>query len=731
MKTRKAWKKLGRRIPSGTKPEQVEMVGDVARHLFSYEQTISEIEYVAQFKDRFIAQGEELDQAWKALENRLQTWVDGLAALPGPKIEQDWLEMVADNERLLDWGLELARTFDLLALPIPQPDTSLWLTALEACCESRLNAILQDERAYDPAIIRRLDQNLRLKEATHLHPYYFMPYWEYFGQIFKSLETARLDHDLEEAIRIREFHLMFGARFNQRHFTLFLGPTNSGKTYQALQKLAAASHGIYLAPLRLLALEVSETLNAWGIPCNMVTGEERIFVEGARHTASTIEMLPLDHTWDIGVIDEAQMLGDPERGWAWTQAILGLQAKEVCVVGAPEAFPAIEKLLQLTQDPWETIFLERMTPLKILPQPIKDFSELTPGTAIIAFSRRHVLSLKELVERKTGSLAAVLYGALPPEVRRHQAHLFASRQRPFLVATDAIGMGLNLPIEKLLFAQDVKHFDQTEVPLTPMEVRQIGGRAGRFGKNEIGWIGTFRIPMHHIRHCWEQKPPDIQKAHLAPNLQHILAMTEIAGVGDRSLARLLLLFTKSVKPDPKVYLMSDMEEQITLARITDRYRSLSLETRFSLSAAPVPLNANSAVTAFELMVATVAKNKKLALKPLLPTMGQGNDEKLTDLEAAMKIVNLYSWLHFRFPENFPKLQEAQTTRELLNQAINRQLGRTPPRSLNCQGCKTPLPNDYRGKYCHQCRSQKDRSWQSRPGKRSAVSKPWRRESTKR
>ncbi len=731
MKTRKAWKKLGRRIPAHTQPARIETVGEACRHLFSYEQTVSETEYLLLFKDRYVRQGESLKEAWESLEYRLTGWLTHLSDVSGAAMEQEWAALIADRERLLDWGLELAKPFEQLQLSLPGPDPALWPEALAACRQRRLDTILQDDRALDPPTIRRLDHALVSEEDDHPHPYYFMSYWEYYGRIFKAMETARFDLELEKAIRIRDFHLMFGARFAKRHFTLFLGPTNSGKTYQALQKLAQVERGIYLAPLRLLALEVAETLNEWGVRCHMVTGEERILVPEARHTASTIEMLPLDHSWDFAVIDEAQMLGDSERGWAWTQAILGLQAREIAVVGAPEALPAIEKLLRLTRDSWEVITLERMTPLKLLPHPVKDFSELEPGTALIAFSRRQVLSLKEMVEQKTGKPTAVLYGALPPEVRRHQAHLFASGQRPFLVATDAIGMGLNLPIATLLFAQDTKHIDRTDIPLTPMEVRQIGGRAGRFGKNEVGFIGTFRIPMHHIRQCWEQKPPEIQKAHLAPNLQHLLAMTDIQGVGDRSLARLLLVFAKSVKPDPKVYMMADLDEQMTLARITDRFRTLSLETRFILSAAPVPLNVTSAVAAFEQMVATVAKNKKLPLKPLLPALGVSPEEKLTDLETAMRIVNLYSWLHFRFPVHFPQLPEAQTMREQLNQAINRQLSRPPVRSFVCRGCQAPLPDDYHGKYCHPCRGQRGDSWRGHRGRPPMAGKPWRGRSSAR
>ncbi|MBF0109386.1 MAG: hypothetical protein HQL76_09435 [Magnetococcales bacterium] len=724
MKTRKAWKKLGRRVPAGTKPASVEFVDDVPRHLFDFDQTLSEEEYLLQFRDRYLGQSDALSQGWHALEHRLRTWTTRLPALEGPGIEEGWQEFITEHERLLDWGMELVTPLEKLSLPLPQPDQEVWRQAREACRQRRLDLILQDERASDPPIIRRLDQNLRKEEEDHPHPFHLMPYWNYFGRIFKALETAHFDHELEEAIRIREFHLMFGARFQQRRFTLFLGPTNSGKTYQALQRLAQAADGIYLAPLRLLALEVAETLNKWGVPCNMVTGEERILVEGARHTASTIEMLPLQETWEMGVIDEIQMLGDPERGWAWTQAILGVQAREVCVVGAPEARPAIEKLLGLTGDPWNIVTLERLTPLKMLPHPVKEFTDLTPGTALIAFSRKHVLGLKETLERRTGTAVAVLYGALPPEVRRHQAQLFASGRCPFLVATDAIGMGLNLPIEKLLFAEDAKHIDRTDHPLTPMEVRQIGGRAGRFGKNQVGWIGTFRIPMSHIRDAWEKNPPEIQKAHLAPNLQHLLAMTEIKGVGDRSLARLFLLFLRSVKPDPRVYLMSDLEDQITLARITDRFRALPLETRFTLSAAPVPLKSTSAVTAFELMVETVARNKKRFVKPLLPATGQEGDEPLVDLENAMKIVNLYSWLHFRFPRNFPQLHEAQLLREQLNQSINRQLGRSPPTPYTCMRCGAPLAKNARGKFCHRCRLQGKQSWLERRHLRSPSRRPF-------
>ena len=116
----------------------------------------------------------------------------------------------------------------------------------------------------------------------------------------------------------------------QHHF--YLGPTNSGKTHMALQTLQQATSGVYLAPLRLLAMEVRDRLMAAGVPCNLITGEERVMVAGARHTASTIEMLNPARTVEVAVIDEIQMLQDPDRGSAWTAALVGVQQKKYLFV---------------------------------------------------------------------------------------------------------------------------------------------------------------------------------------------------------------------------------------------------------------------------------------------------------------------------------------------------------------------------------------------------------------
>lgn len=503
----------------------------------------------------------------------------------------------------------------------------------------------------------------------------YRPQSDHNAEKLKSF-THRESHfhqQLADATRIREFHTLFPARSTPRHFTLFLGPTNSGKTYQALKILAEARTGSYLAPLRLLALEVAETLNSWGVPCHMITGEERVEVEGALHSARTIEMLPIHMRQEVCVIDEAQMLGDTDRGWAWTQAILGAQADEVCVIGAPESRPAIEKLLRLTQEPWDVVTLERLAPLQQLSAPVMRFQDLQPGTAIVAFSRSAVLGLKEALEQRVGAKVAVLYGALPPEVRRQQAELFASGNAPFLVATDAIGMGLNLPIRTLLFAQDHKYINRRKYPLTPMEVRQIAGRAGRYGKNEVGFVGTFRVADDHIRTAMHTVPASIHRAHLAPNLDHLLALSQLKNQKKLSLSALLTLFSNSVRPDPNVYEVTDLADKIFLAQITDRYASLEIETRFSLANAPVPLRAVAAVLAFERMVRTVAQQRILLLDEILPPFRDDLPQSLDLLETGMRIVDLYCWLHFRFAEHFPELAQAEERRKEINRDISKLL----------------------------------------------------------
>lgn len=702
VKTRKAWKRKGRRVAPDEKPVKALRDHDRKLALFSEAQTLSEEEYLELHRERMERLCALWGKRWEDLLSALAEWSRRLPGLGGPEGERELTDLLYQRMGLLDERKSLTGPADTLVIPLAEPAETPWLKAVESYRAFAFKTLVEEEGIDDRELADQVHRQLIDVGTERDGPLAVTPYWKYYGRFQKIFDRLHFEREAASATRIREFHSLFPAREIERRFTLFLGPTNSGKTYQALQRLKEAKNGAYLAPLRLLALEVSETLNEWGVPCNMVTGEERIPVEGAQHTASTIEMLSLHKRYEVCVIDEAQMLGDPDRGWAWTQAILGVKADEVCVIGAPESLPALEKLLKLTDEPYEVVELERMTPLTLMKKPLTHFEELEPGTALVAFSRSAVLGLKAEVERQTGKRAAVVYGALPPEVRRLQAKLFATGEAPYLVATDAIGMGLNLPIQTVLFCQDSKFYDKKEHPLTPMEVRQVGGRAGRYGKNERGFVGSFQCALEAIRTAWHAQPARIARAHLAPNLDHLLAIAALSDQRKPNLARLFTLFTRSVKPDPKVYRHADLEDQTVLARIADKHTSLDLETRFALSAAPVPLRNTGVVSAFETMVDAVGRNRPLPLETVLPSI-QGQDfRRLQELEEMVQIVNLYAWLHYRFPDIFPDLDRAAAARQSVNGQIDRLLARSRKLGRHCSVCGQGMPPTHPHGICDAC-----------------------------
>lgn len=240
------------------------------------------------------------------------------------------------------------------------------------------------------------------------------------------------------------------ARQVQRKIHLHVGPTNSGKTYHALKRLEEAESGVYAGPLRLLAHEVYTRLNAKGKKCALITGEERRFPDDdvdCAMSSCTVEMVPLNRKMDVAVIDEIQMIGNDQRGWAWTQALLGLRASEIHLCGEERTVPLIRELAAAMGDELEIHRYERLSPLKMSSKSLGgDFNKLRKGDCIVSFSVMSIHALRKSIERTTGKKVAIVYGSLPPETRAQQARLFndPNNDYDFLVASDAIGMGLNL-----------------------------------------------------------------------------------------------------------------------------------------------------------------------------------------------------------------------------------------------------------------------------------------------
>ena len=312
-------------------------------------------------------------------------------------------------------------------------------------------------------------------------------------RIKKNMEAKRLLYTSIEDSTPDDYTELFPlARKMQRHFVLHIGPTNSGKTYEAVRELMAAESGIYLAPLRLLAYEQYETMNSSGCPCSMITGEERILMPGSFHQSSTIEMMSLYEEWEMAIIDEAQMVADRQRGGSWTAAILGLRAKKIHVCASPDAEKLLTRMIKSCGDTMEVVYHERKTPLEMDEEAVNfRFPEdVKKGDALIVFSRKDVHSVAAELQ-ENGVKCSIVYGSLPYDVRHREAGKFADGETDVVVATDAIGMGMNLPIRRVVFLETVKFDGIKERPLTVSEIKQIAGRAGRYGKYDIGYVGAY------------------------------------------------------------------------------------------------------------------------------------------------------------------------------------------------------------------------------------------------
>ncbi len=276
----------------------------------------------------------------------------------------------------------------------------------------------------------------------------------------------------------------FGAPVDDGALVAVLGPTNTGKTYFAIERLLAHRSGMIGLPLRLLAREVYDKLIARVDPREvaLVTGEEKIIPPNPRFWVSTVEAMPLEQSVEFLAIDEIQLAADMERGRIFTSRLLNARGtKETIFLGAH----SMARILRRLYPGIEILTRERFSALTYAGQ--KKVTRLPRRSAIVGFSADTVYAIAELVRRQRGG-AAVVLGALSPRTRNAQAELYQSGEVDYLVATDAIGMGLNMDIDHVAFSARRKFDGRRSRDLRPDELAQIAGRAGRHVKN-----GSFGV----------------------------------------------------------------------------------------------------------------------------------------------------------------------------------------------------------------------------------------------
>ena len=269
---------------------------------------------------------------------------------------------------------------------------------------------------------------------------------------------------------------------NNENLLAILGPTNTGKTHSAFERLFSYSSGIFGFPLRLLAREnYDKAVNQYGLNyIALITGEEKIVPREAKYFFCTVESMPTDKHVDCVVIDEVQLAADYERGHIFTDRILNLRGTyETIFLGSLTIKTILKKLFPQIKIQYK----ERFSNLSFLPK--QNFSKLKPRSAIIAFNINKVYEIAENIRTHKGG-AAVVLGSLSPRTRNSQVQIYENNKVDYLVATDAIGMGLNLSINHVCFTSLEKFDGRYRRNLTSSEIGQIAGRAGRYKDN-----GTF------------------------------------------------------------------------------------------------------------------------------------------------------------------------------------------------------------------------------------------------
>lgn len=479
------------------------------------------------------------------------------------------------------------------------------------------------------------------------------------------------------------------ARLDKRKIIFHAGPTNSGKTYSALQRLKQAKKGMYLAPLRLLAAECYENLTSDGIYTDLITGQETRSVPFSTHRSSTVELACIDEDFDVVVIDEIQMICDSFRGFAWTRALMGVRCKEIHVCGGLEAKSIVAKIAQMCGDDFEMKTYTRFGELRVLENSLAatstskgSYSNVQPGDCVVAFSRNDIFAIKREIEQSTHFKCCVIYGALPPAIRAEQARRFNDPNSEYevLVASDAIGMGLNLSIKRIIFNSLFKNNGESIVQLDHSLVKQIAGRAGRRNSPYPHGEVTTRDPfdMEHLRKCMSTEIEPIQKAGIIPTANHIGLFDELlkeygASKKERSLHETLRKFSEMAQLRGNFFLC----RQKSFANVSKWLKDVDMPStvKFTLCMSPVnescPRSKRVLMRYVEMYVSGKTPGVHRSMRPREAT----SFHNLTELCTVHHELELFLWLQSKLPTNAVEQARALAMKEDAIEKINEGLSK--------------------------------------------------------
>ena len=512
--------------------------------------------------------------------------------------------------------------------------------------------------------------------------------WDAAGRREKRIRAALL-----EAVPEHYRDLYPLARSMHRRFILHLGPTNSGKTYEGIQRLHGAENGLYLGPLRLLAAEQFEALNMDDVPCSLVTGEEQIRVPFSRVQSSTVEMADLKTHYDVAVIDECQMIADRDRGGAWTAAILGLCAEEIHACASPDAEGLLTRIVRDCGDDLEIVRHERMTPLEVEKEGFQFPASVRPGDALIVFSKARVHAVAAEL-RSRGVKVSLIYGALPPDVRRNQADRFMRGVTEVVVSTDAIAMGMNLPIRRIVFLESEKYDGDITRMLTDAEIKQIAGRAGRYGKYDVGWVNAFGF-RREIAQALDRPLPPLSEGVIAFPDSLLGLPLPLTGI----LEQWLRMQDKGCFSKASAVRMQELASLMETPK-TDRH----LLYRFICI--PFDEKDPDLLSRWKAMYHSECRGEHTPVLPELPEIRDPDAcdiRELDTLEADYRRCDLYyNYARLFLEDPDPLLAEIQRRKDLISQGIVHILSTQKLQQRTCPSCRKRLPWNWPYRLCDAC-----------------------------
>ncbi|XP_075972723.1 suv3 RNA helicase [Anticarsia gemmatalis] len=483
------------------------------------------------------------------------------------------------------------------------------------------------------------------------------------------------------------------ARGMNRKIIFHAGPTNSGKTYHAMERFLTAKSGVYCGPLKLLATEIYHKSNKHGTPCDLITGEERRHatqcnsltneaeeteapeeqyliqddeLTPSNHVACTVEMTSLNHKYEVAIIDEIQMIGDRGRGWAWTRAILGLQADEIHLCGEAGSIHLIEEICNTTGEELQVRTYKRLTELKVEDSALGSLDNVKQGDCIVCFNKNDIYSVSRAIEQR-GQEVAVIYGSLPPGTKLAQANKFndPNSSCKVMVATDAIGLGINLSIRRIIFYSLIKPVvnedgDKEMDVISISQALQIAGRAGRYGSAwETGYVTTYKSEdLATLKELLSRQPDPVAQAGLHPTAEQMELYAY--HLPHASLSSLMDIFVHLCTVDDSLYFMCNTEGFKFLAEMI-QHVPLPLRARYVFCCAPINNKLPFVCATFLKMVRQYSRNEPLTKNWLCncvdwPLPSPKTIMDLVHLESVFDVLELYLWLSYRFPDMFPDVR---------------------------------------------------------------------------